>query len=102
MSASSFLARTLDGMSWMDTMVTLPSSDLAYSRVTKPWRSRSCMYVQNWVCFRACSPYSSHTTAYVFSTAEVSTARLLFMTLAVASSTAMRLTSRPISLASDT
>ena len=56
-------ASTFDGMSGRATVATLPLASTETLTLTTPMRSRSWRYVQNCVCFLACRPNSSQTTA---------------------------------------
>lgn len=50
-------------MSGSETMAVLPELSLVTVTRITPILSRSWRYVQNWVCFLAGTPYSSHTMA---------------------------------------
>lgn len=82
--------------------VFFPVDSQVTVRRIMPILSRSCRYIQNWVCFLAWTPYSSHTTAYVRSATEAGTEGLAFIALATASSASIRLMSSDLSLESET
>lgn len=50
-------------MSGRDIEETFPLGTARVVTLMIPILSMSCRYVQNWVCFLAWTPYSSHTTA---------------------------------------
>lgn len=89
-------------MSGRDTIAVLPDESVTTVTRITPSLSRSWRYVQNWVCFLAGTPYSSHAIAYVFSAAADVIERLRFIALATASSTIILLTSSVLSLESET
>lgn len=96
------MARILDGMSGREMFTSLPVLSVAGVSLMTPSFSRSCRYTQYLVCFLAGTPYSSQTTAYVFSAADDGTVGLLLIALATARRTIFLLTSRDLSLVSDT
>ncbi len=61
MMTSIFCARTLEGMSGRDTMISFPVLSVVCSILITPTLSRSLRYDQNWVCFLGMIPNSSHT-----------------------------------------
>lgn len=89
-------------MSGSATVATLPLLSVETPTFTTPILSRSCRYVQNWVCFLAWTPYSSQTTAYVLSADADGMEGFCFMARATARSTIILLMSRDLSLPSDT